>query len=151
MASIKHVHFNTIGDDTITLVIITIERSTRKQICGDTQLAMRGMPSDDPDYAAIAQRRAYRLISFRNRLMGKRGANWRKESQKLMDSFMRLKMHKRHVTCQKCYKEMATNTLSAQQLSLFEELPWCPRCRNINIFDMGHFREQAQLMIAQIM
>jgi hypothetical protein len=151
MAFIKRVHFNTIGDDTLTFVIITIERSTRKQICGDTQLAMRGIPSDDPDYAVIAQKRMRRLISFRNRLMGKRGANWRQERQKLMDSFMRLKMHKRHVTCQKCHKKMAINTLSAQQLSLFEGLPWCPQCRNISIFDTGYFRREAELMITQIM
>ena len=151
MASKKHVHFNAMGDDTLTFVIITIERSTRKQICGDTQLALRDIPSDDPDYAVIAQRRMHRLGSFRNRLMDKRGANWRQESQKLMDSFMRLKMHKIHITCQKCQKKMATNDLSVQQLSLFEGLPWCPRCRNISIFDMGHFRQEAELMITQIL
>ena len=150
MANTKNVHFNITGGDSLTIYIITIQRSTKKDICGDTQLAVRNIQSTDPDYCTIAQMRMQRLISFRNRCMKKRRAHWRTNGEKLFEAFLAFKMNKKALVCQECQGKMEANSLTGKQLILFTEYPLCPRCRNTHIFEMGLFRQEAHLLLTNL-
>ena len=138
MASPKKVHFSPYKSNALTIIIITIERSTPKDICGDTQLALRNIKSEDPDYGMIAQMRTQRLISFRTRAGKERG--FRTEHKKLFDAFCRLKVNKAVFNCDKCNKELSEDTLTLKQIKLFGKIPLCPLCRNILTFEIGTFR-----------
>ena len=150
MANTKKVHFNITGGDSLTVYIITIQGCSKMDICGDTQSAVRNIQSIDPDYCTIAQMRMRRLISFRNRCMQKRRTYWRTNGEKLFEAFLRFKMNKKVLVCQECQGGLDANSLTGKQLILFTEYPLCPRCRNNHIFEMGLFRQEAHLLLTNL-
>ena len=139
----KRVHFNDDESDHITTSIYIIQRSTRKDICGETQATIRHEGTEDPDYGMMGQMRGQRLGSFLIRAMGRRNTTWRSDSEKLSNAFLTLKMLHNTLICQKCQKNIEADTLTPLQKQYFKDLAYCPLCRNTLIFELGIFRSEA--------